>query len=67
MQIILDVKPNYYEQVVAVLRALDRRFFIKIDIDDTAEVCNNKREKIFNAASIKTKDFKFDRDEANER
>lgn len=43
MQIMLDVKPNYYEQIMGVLQSLDPRFFNKIVTDDTSLYVQNKR------------------------
>lgn len=43
MQIVLDVKPNYYEQIMGVLQSLDPRFFNKIETDDTSVYSQNKK------------------------
>lgn len=43
MQIVLDVKPNYYEQIMGVLQSLDPRFFNKIETDETSVYSQNKK------------------------
>jgi hypothetical protein len=43
MQIVLDVKPNYYEQIMGVLQSLDSRFFNKIETDEQSLYAQNKR------------------------
>ncbi|MFA6144216.1 MAG: hypothetical protein WCW84_01270 [Sulfurimonas sp.] len=43
MQIVLDVKPSYYEQIMGVLQSLDPRFFNKIETDDSSVYSQNKR------------------------
>ena len=43
MQIVLDVKPSYYEQIMGVLQSLDPRFFNKIETDVTSVYSQNKR------------------------
>ncbi|MGZ8547794.1 MAG: hypothetical protein ACXW33_04175 [Sulfuricurvum sp.] len=43
MQIILDVKPSYYEQIMGVLQSLDPRFFNKIETDESSIYSQNKR------------------------
>jgi hypothetical protein len=42
MQIVLDVKPNYYEQIMGVLQSLDSRFFNKIETDEQSLYVQNK-------------------------
>lgn len=42
MQILLDVKPNYYEQIMGVLQSLDPRFFNKIETDESSLYVQNK-------------------------
>jgi len=43
MQIVLDVKPSYYEQIMGVLQSLDPRFFNKIETDEQSLYIQNKR------------------------
>jgi hypothetical protein len=43
MQIILDVKPNYYEQIMGVLQSLDPHFFNKIETDENSVYSQNKK------------------------
>ena len=42
MQILLDVKPSYYQQIMGVLQSLDPRFFNKIETDNTSFYSQNK-------------------------
>jgi hypothetical protein len=42
MQIVLDVKPSYYQQIMGVLQSLDPRFFNKIETEDTSVFAQNR-------------------------
>lgn len=42
MQIVLDVKPSYYQQIMGVLQSLDPRFFNKIETDNTSLYSQNQ-------------------------
>lgn len=43
MQILLDVKPSYYQQIMGVIQSLDPRFFNKIETDETSLYVHNKQ------------------------
>ena len=56
----IEIKKSYARQILEDLQILDAIAFTK-----TKKSANRKRS--FDAVSISTKDFKFNREEANER
>lgn len=59
----LDIDDNIFEKVMYFLNLLPEKD-VKINIEDDQKERNRKK---LNAISIKTKGFKFDRDEAHVR
>lgn len=60
----LDVNDNIFDKVICFLNNLPKKD-VKIKIEDGNE--NKKNIKKLKAVSLKTKGYKFSRDEANER
>lgn len=61
----LNVKDSIYEHIMFLLKSLDTKELEIIEEKNSKE--SSKRLKRLNAISIKTNNFKFDREEANER
>ncbi|OCL89736.1 hypothetical protein [Arcobacter porcinus] len=61
----LKVHDDIYSHIIFLLNSLDKK---KIEIVEDKPLKNkNKDKKILNAIKIDTSNFKFDRQEANER
>ncbi|OHE17719.1 MAG: hypothetical protein A2525_07005 [Sulfurimonas sp. RIFOXYD12_FULL_36_11] len=59
----VEVNDTIFEKVIAFFNNLPKSD-IKFSIDENKKIYSSKR---LNSLSIKTKGFKFDREEANER
>ena len=60
----LKVHDDIYNHIIFLLNSLDKK---KIEIVEEKPLIINKNKKILNAIKIDTTNFKFDRQEANER
>lgn len=61
----LNIKDSIYEHIMFLLKNLDSKELEIIEEKNSNK--SKKRVKKLNAISIKTDNFKFDREEANER
>ncbi len=61
----LSIKDNIFEKVMYILNNLPRED-VQIKIEDSKQV-EGKCDKILNATSFSSKNFKFNRDEAHAR
>ena len=60
----LKVHDDIYNHIIFLLNSLDKK---KIEIVEDKPLIINKNKKRLNAIKIDTTNFKFDRQEANER
>ena len=60
----LKVHDDIYNHIIFLLNSLDKK---KIEIVEEKPLIINKNKKRLNAIKIDTNNFKFDRQEANER
>ena len=60
----LKVHDDIYNHIIFLLNSLDKK---KIEIVEEKPLIINKNKKRLNAIKIDTTNFKFDRQEANER
>ena len=60
----LKVHDDIYNHIIFLLNSLDKK---KIEIVEEKPLIINKNKKILNEIKIDTTNFKFDRQEANER
>ena len=60
----LKVHDDIYKHIIFLLNSLDKK---KIEIVEEKPLIINKNKKRLNAIKIDTTNFKFDRQEANER
>ena len=60
----LKVHDDIYSHIIFLLNSLDKK---KIEIVEEKPLIINKNKKRLNAIKIDTTNFKFDRQEANER
>ena len=60
----LKVHDDIYNHIIFLLNSLDKK---KIEIVEEKPLIINKNKKKLNAIKIDTTNFKFDRQEANER
>ncbi|KIM11260.1 MAG: hypothetical protein KU37_06350 [Sulfuricurvum sp. PC08-66] len=64
MQIVLDVKPSYYQQIMGVLQSLDPRFFNKIETDTTSLFAQNQKYLAQELADMESKNATMISEEA---
>ena len=60
----LKINDDIYNHIIFLLNSLDKK---KIEIVEEKPLIINKNKKRLNAIKIDTTNFKFDRQEANER